>query len=63
MTVVQRDDYLRLRGTQNSGSFLPHLCLFIANNYYIIYDIWKVLKYGAGEEWRRLAGPIVLEMK
>jgi hypothetical protein len=33
------------------------------NNYYIIYNIWKVLKCGAGEERRRLAGPIVREKK
>jgi hypothetical protein len=59
MTAVQHDNYLRLPKTQNSESFLPHLCLFIVNNYYIIYNIRKVLKCGAGEEWRRLAGPIV----
>jgi hypothetical protein len=26
-------------------------------------NIWKVLKCGAREEWRRSVGPIVLEMK
>jgi len=57
MTAVKHNDYLRLPKTQNSESFLPHLYLFIVNNYYIIYNIWKVLKCGAAEEWR-LAGPI-----
>jgi hypothetical protein len=27
--------------------------------YEIIRNAWKVLKYGAGEGWRRSVGPIV----
>jgi hypothetical protein len=33
-----------------------YYCVFL---YYVHNFIWKVLKCGAGEEWRRSIGPIV----